>query len=83
MIAAPWTAKGPALRALDHGKWHTIAIAADTLTPAARHELAAQLAALPALLAAARNVVARWESGDLAGAVRELDSVLHDIEGQS
>jgi hypothetical protein len=38
------------------------------------------IASVPALYDAARLVIARWESGDLAQAVRELDAIIHDID---
>jgi hypothetical protein len=34
------------------------------------------------IIKAGRKVVARWEKGDLAGAVRELDKSLHDYDGK-
>ena len=36
----------------------------------------------PDLLAAGENIVARWEYGDLAGAVRELDQAVKKAKGE-
>jgi hypothetical protein len=51
---------------------------ADWLSPNLRLELTA-----PRLLRAAKLVVTRWESGDLAEAVRELAAAIAEAEGRS
>lgn len=40
-------------------------------------------AAIPELVKAAKAVIANWESGDLAGAVRSLDEALGQIENNT
>jgi hypothetical protein len=52
--------------------------AAGWVGPRLRLELAA-----PALLEAAKLVIARWEQGDLADAVRQLASAVEEAEGGS
>jgi hypothetical protein len=42
---------------------------------------AALIAAAPELFAAAGKVIASWESGDLAGAVRQLDAAIELAKG--
>lgn len=41
------------------------------------------IAAAPALLMAAERVLECWASGDLAGAVRELDQAARDAKGSN
>lgn len=43
---------------------------------------AALIAAAPDLLEAAEKVIASWESGDLAGAVRELNNAIDNARGE-
>jgi hypothetical protein len=50
--------------------------------PAGEQEANARLiAAAPDLLEAAEKVIASWESGDLAGAVRQLDAAIQLAKG--
>jgi len=48
-----------------------------------QYEDARLIAAAPALLTAAELVIARWSSGDLAEAVRQLDTAVNAATGGS
>jgi len=41
-----------------------------------------ELSAIPELLAAAESVIARWDNGDLAAAVRNLSNAIARARGQ-
>jgi hypothetical protein len=52
-------------------------------SPKQREANARLIAAAPELLAAAEKVVSRWEKGDLAEAVRELDAAIDNAKGRA
>ena len=62
-------------RNADHLDFHEVSVRGVRDALAAAYE-AGRRSALPGLLEAAELVVSRWESGDLAGAVRMLDEAI-------
>jgi hypothetical protein len=55
----------------------------DDMPEAEAEANASLIAAAPELLKAAERVVSRWEKGDLAEAVRELDAAIATAKGRA